>query len=169
LIIAGMDIATLKSGIAVIESDGKAYLYSLILHDKTPLEARIQRHGEWARDIAARHKIEVCFHEEVIQVKHGGGFTSNGKSENIRTALMIAQVLGAVKEKFYPAVIHPLTPSEWRAQTVGNIPARKGMSERDALKAAAISFTIEHGLTPKSDDEAEAYLIALAGSKLISV
>jgi hypothetical protein len=82
---------------------------------------------------------------------------------------MIAQVLGAVKAEFYPALIHPLTPSEWRAQTVGNIPARKGMSERDALKAAAITYAIERGLRPRSDDEAEAACIAWAGNKLISV
>lgn len=167
MIIAGMDISTKKSGIAIIDGP-RTFLYSLILDAKTKLEERISRHAEWAREIAGHHKIECCFHEEVIHVAPGGGFKENGKAENIRTAIMIAQVVGAVKAAFYPAIVHPLTPAEWRYYTIGNIPAPKGMSERDALKAAAIRYAKAAGLNPKNDDEAEAYAVARAGLKLIS-
>lgn len=80
---------------------------------------------------------------------------------------MIAQIIGAVKREFYPAIVHPLTPAEWRSITVGNIPASKGTSERDALKAAAIDYARAHGLNPRNDDEAEAFAIAEAGKKII--
>lgn len=166
MVICGLDIATLKSGAAVID-DNKAFLYSLIINKDAPLEERIKKHAEWAQEIATKHKIECCFHEEVIHVKHSGGFRDNGKSENIRTAIMIAQVVGAIKAKFYPAIVYPLTPSDWRCLTIGNIPAPKGMTERDALKASAIRFTKAAGLQPRIDDEAEAYCIARAGLKII--
>lgn len=165
--IAGFDLSTLKSGCAIIEK-GRAFLFSLVLDDRTKLEERIHRHAEWAREIARAFPVECCFHEEVIHVNRGGGFHENGKFDNIRTALMIAQVVGAVKREFYPAIVHPLTPSEWRAATVGNIPATRGMSEREALKAAAITYARAHGVNPKTDDEAEAYCVALAGLKSLS-
>lgn len=168
MVICGLDIATLKSGAAVIE-ENETFLYSLIINKDAPLEERIKRHAEWAQEITAKHKIECCFHEEVIHVKHGGGFHDNGKSENIRTALMIAQVVGVIKAAFYPSIVYPLTPSDWRFLTIGNIPAPKGMSERDALKAAAIKFTKAAGLNPRIDDEAEAYCIARAGAKITTM
>lgn len=165
MVICGLDIATLKSGCAII-GDGQTYLYSLTLPDKTPLEERIFKHGKWAGEIAARHDIEICFHEEVINVEREAS-KREGKTLNIRTSLIIAQVLGAVKAAFYPAIIHPLTPSEWRAGTVGNIPAKKGMTERDALKAAAIEYARGFGLNPITDDEAEAFCLAICGRQMI--
>ena len=160
--VCGLDIASLKSGCAVIDGN-ETHLYSLILDAKTPLEERIYRHLIWSEVIAARHDIEICFIEEVLHVHHGGGYHENGKFENIRTGLLISQCVGAVKAGFHGCIIYPLPPSEWRKLTVGNISSPKGTSERTALKARAIAYARAHGVEPRNDDEAEAFAICKAG------
>ena len=161
----GLDIASLKSGAAVIDN-GQTFLYSLVLDKKADLEERIFKHGIWARSIVEAHpKIECVFCESPVYVDRS---RRDGKFLNVHNVVVISQVLGAVKACFWPCIVHQLQPSEWRLYTIGNIPAPKGMTEREALKLAAMKYTQAAGLNPRNDDEADAYAILRAGLALVA-
>ena len=157
MLVAGLDVSTKKSGVAIMQ-DGRLIFHTLIdLHKETDAMKRIQNMMVKICEILQQYKIDAIYMEKSIL--KGGNADTMQKLSNLAGGIMLYCVYNNID------FVHP-NPPEWRKK-IGIQQSPK--IKREVLKFEAIlAVENEYGIDV-GDDEAEAILIARSAFDLPKV
>lgn len=157
MLVAGLDVSTKKTGVAIMQ-DGELIFYTLIdLHKETDAMKRIQNMMVKICEVLEQYKLDAIYMEKSIL--KGGNADTMQKLSNLAGGIMLYCAHNGID------FVHP-NPPEWRKK-VGIQQSPK--IKREILKAEAIlAVKNEYGLDV-GDDVAEATLIARSAFDLPKV
>ena len=157
MLVAGLDVSTKKSGVAIMQ-DGELKFYTLIdLHKETDAMKRIQHMMIQICKVLEQYELDAVYMEKSIL--KGGNADTMQKLSNLAGGVMLYCAYKDIK------FVHP-NPPEWR-KIVGIEQSSK--IKRNVLKVEAILAVKNEYDLDVGDDIAEAILIARSAFDLPKV